>query len=223
MTDAVSLPTDGFALFPDRSGAERSRVGRGCRSSGRPDEFHPSSVTSARGGPGAGRRAHPYVGRDRRGTSRRSLSGCADTPSTPRRSLRPATTPTPPCSSSSSPRASSTATSQCRRRCITDCAPPRAPAASSVSGSERSIRPSTSADPRGKRKPPPRRGLQVVGDTGIEPVTSSVSGKRATNCANRPFPEGDDYRSYRMPEHASDQFCMTRAGCVRFCRRARIG
>jgi hypothetical protein len=25
-----------------------------------------------------------------------------------------------------------------------------------------------------------------VGDTGLEPMTSSVSGKRATNCANRP-------------------------------------
>lgn len=32
----------------------------------------------------------------------------------------------------------------------------------------------------GKRKPPASRGFQVVRDTGIEPVTSSVSGKRAT-------------------------------------------
>ena len=31
-----------------------------------------------------------------------------------------------------------------------------------------------------REKPPPGRGFQVVRDTGIEPVTSSVSGKRAT-------------------------------------------
>ena len=30
------------------------------------------------------------------------------------------------------------------------------------------------------KKPPASRGFQVVRDTGIEPVTSSVSGKRAT-------------------------------------------
>jgi hypothetical protein len=35
-------------------------------------------------------------------------------------------------------------------------------------------------DVRKRRKPPGVRGLSVVGDTGIEPVTSSVSGKRAT-------------------------------------------
>ena len=33
---------------------------------------------------------------------------------------------------------------------------------------------------RFKQKPPEVRGFHLVGDTGIEPVTSSVSGKRAT-------------------------------------------
>ena len=57
--------------------------------------------------------------------------------------------------------------------------PPTAPAATSASGSGTSTPRSTSAD-RESRKPPVNRGFQVVRDTGIEPVTSSVSGKRAT-------------------------------------------
>ncbi len=55
--------------------------------------------------------------------------------------------------------------------------------------------PSATANRRSK-KPPHQQGFQCVGDTGIEPVTSSVSGKRATAA---PIAQGRT-RLVRAPE-----------------------